>query len=46
MILKELDLPYEDQIVEFSDVKGVEYLKVTPNGRLPAIHDPNTDIKL
>lgn len=41
MILEELGLPYEHMPIAFSDVKKPEYLAINPNGRLPAIHDPN-----
>lgn len=46
MLLEELKLPYELQIVEFTEVKLPEYLKLTPNGRLPTLEDPNTGITL
>jgi glutathione S-transferase len=46
MLLEELDLPYDLQEVEFSDVKKPEYLSLNPNGRLPTIEDPNTGIIL
>ena len=46
IILKELGLPHEIVDTPFSDVKKPEYLAVNPNGRIPAIHDPNTDITL
>lgn len=46
MLLEELDLPYNLELVEFSDVKKPEYLNVNPNGRLPTIEDPNTGIVL
>ncbi|KAI1123057.1 glutathione S-transferase [Nemania abortiva] len=46
MILEELGLPYEVIATPFSDVKKPEYLAVNPNGRLPAIYDPNTDLTL
>lgn len=46
MLLEELGLPYDLELVEFSNVKKPEYLEVTPNGRLPAIKDPNTGILL
>lgn len=46
IILKELGLPYEVILIPFSDVKKPEYIAVNPNGRLPAIHDPNTGITL
>ena len=42
IILEELSIPYEWCPVEFRDVKGEEYVKVNPNGRLPAVEDPNT----
>lgn len=45
-MLEELGLPYETVPIPFSDVKKPEFLAINPNGRLPAIHDPNTDITL
>ncbi|KAJ2988560.1 hypothetical protein NUW58_g3907 [Xylaria curta] len=46
MILEELGLPYEIVSVQFADVKKPEYTAINPNGRLPAIHDPNTGLTL
>jgi glutathione S-transferase len=46
MILKELDIPFETIEVPLSEIKGPVYAKVNPNGRLPAIHDPNTDLTI
>ena len=46
MVLEELGLPYEPIIIPFTDVKGAEYTKINPNGRLPSIYDPNTDLTL
>lgn len=46
ILLKELGIPYETVDIPFSDVKKPEYLAVNPNGRLPAIYDPNTDLTL
>ena len=46
IFLKELGLPHEITPTQFSEVKKPEYLAVNPNGRLPAIHDPNTGITL
>ncbi|KAH0592337.1 hypothetical protein MHUMG1_09950 [Metarhizium humberi] len=46
IVLEELGLPYEAVVVPLADVKKPEYLAVNPNGRLPAIHDPNTNITL
>lgn len=45
-ILKELNIPHEVEAVPYADVKKPYYLAVNPNGRLPAIHDPNTDLTL
>lgn len=44
--MKELDIPFEHRIIELSDVKGEPLLSVNPNGRLPAIEDPNTGMRL
>ncbi|KAI1424977.1 glutathione S-transferase [Xylaria sp. FL1777] len=46
MILEELGLPYEVVPTGFADVKKPEYLTINPNGRLPAISDPNTDLTM
>ena len=46
MILKELNIPFEQIEVALSEIKGPEYTKHNPNGRLPAIHDPNTDLTI
>lgn len=46
IILEELDLPYQVTPIPLSDVKRPEYVAINPNGRVPAIHDPNTGITL
>jgi glutathione S-transferase len=46
IILEELGLPYEVIPVPLSDIKKPEYVAINPNGRLPAIHDPNAGITL
>ncbi|CRG90537.1 hypothetical protein PISL3812_07581 [Talaromyces islandicus] len=46
IILSELELPYETEFIDFSDLKTPSYESINPNGRLPAIYDPNTDITL
>jgi glutathione S-transferase len=46
MLLEELRLPYTHMPIDFKDVKSPSYLSINPNGRLPAIHDPNTGLTL
>lgn len=46
MVAEELGLPYTIIATPFSDVKKPEYLAINPNGRLPSIHDPNTNLTL
>lgn len=46
ILVKELGLPYEIVDVPFSDTKKPEYTSINPNGRLPAIYDPNNNITL
>ncbi|KAL9073863.1 MAG: hypothetical protein Q9161_002695 [Pseudevernia consocians] len=46
IILEELHIPYHITPLPLSDVKTPSYLAINPNGRLPAIHDPNTALTL
>ncbi|KAL4871444.1 hypothetical protein BDV12DRAFT_164289 [Aspergillus spectabilis] len=46
MILNELSIPYDINAIPFSEVKSEPYISINPNGRLPAIQDPNTGITL
>ncbi|KAK6599402.1 hypothetical protein QC760_005380 [Botrytis cinerea] len=46
VILEELNIPYTTKFVNFSEVKKEPYTQLNPNGRLPSIEDPNTDITL
>ncbi|KAF2198334.1 glutathione S-transferase [Delitschia confertaspora ATCC 74209] len=46
ILLNELDVPYEIIDIGFDKVKEPEYTAVNPNGRIPAIEDPNTGLTL
>lgn len=46
MILEELKVPYETKFVDVGDLKKETYESVNPNGRVPALHDPNTGITI
>ncbi|KAJ5836269.1 Glutathione S-transferase/chloride channel C-terminal [Penicillium robsamsonii] len=46
MILEELNVPYTHKIITFPDMKKEAYESINPNGRVPAIEDPNTDTTL
>lgn len=46
MVFEQLGLPYENKNVEFADMKKEPYESINPNGRVPAIEDPNTGITL
>jgi glutathione S-transferase len=46
MVLNELEIPYKSNYIEFSELKKPAYSEINPNGRLPAIQDPNTGITL
>lgn len=39
-------MPYELQMLDFPEMKQEPYTSVNPNGRVPAIEDPNTGITL
>lgn len=46
IILEELNLPYESSWVELEGLKQKPYTDVNPNGRVPAIVDPNHNTTL
>ncbi|KAH8689835.1 glutathione S-transferase [Talaromyces proteolyticus] len=46
MILEELNVPYTLKLLELPDMKKEPYELINPNGRVPAIEDPNTGITL
>ncbi|KAK6606243.1 glutathione S-transferase [Botrytis cinerea] len=46
IILEELKIPYTTKFLDFSDLKKEPYETLNPNGRVPAITDPNTSLTL
>ncbi|KAH9875381.1 hypothetical protein J1614_004873 [Plenodomus biglobosus] len=46
MVVQELGLPHEIENVNFPDLKKPDFLAINPNGRMPAIHDPNTNLTI
>lgn len=45
-VFEALGLSYEINYLELNEVKDEAYVKITPNGRLPTIEDPNTGVTL
>lgn len=45
-LCEELGIPYEAVDLNFTDLKQNDFLSINPNGRMPAIQDPNTGITL
>ena len=46
IVLNDLGIPYTKEALELNETKTPSYLEITPNGRLPAIQDPNTNFTL
>ncbi|KAK1822907.1 hypothetical protein LTR12_002629 [Friedmanniomyces endolithicus] len=46
IFLNELDLAYETELMQFPDLKKEPFESINPNGRVPAIEDPNTGMKV
>ncbi|KAH1628908.1 hypothetical protein KXX21_005159 [Aspergillus fumigatus] len=45
-ILEQLGIPYEQKYLATDQVKKEPFVNINPNGRVPAIEDPNTGITL
>ncbi|KAI2472649.1 glutathione S-transferase [Annulohypoxylon bovei var. microspora] len=45
-LFEELGLNYEIKSFRFDDVKNKPFIDINPNGRVPAIEDPNTNLTL
>jgi glutathione S-transferase len=45
-VLEELNVPYTTKIMEISELKNPEFVAINPNGKIPAIVDPNTGVTL
>lgn len=46
IVLRTLSIPYELHPIDFTECKQPAYLAVNPNGRCPALSDPNTGLTL
>lgn len=46
ILLEELGIAHEIVSIQFPDLKKPDFLKINPNGRMPAIEDPNTGLTL
>ncbi|KAI0545452.1 glutathione S-transferase [Xylaria curta] len=46
IVLAELDLPYQIEWIDYSESKEEPYTLLNPNGRLPAMVDPNKGVTL
>ncbi|TVY88592.1 Glutathione S-transferase-like protein [Lachnellula willkommii] len=46
IILEELNIPYTNKFIKMADMKKPPFEALNPNGRVPAIEDPNTGITL
>jgi glutathione S-transferase len=44
MILEELQLPYTTHTIPFDEIKGAFFTSKNPNGRAPAMEDPNNGL--
>lgn len=46
IIMNALNVPYDNKIMDFPDLKKEPFESVNPNGRVPAIEDPNTGVSM
>ncbi|KAI9747185.1 MAG: glutathione S- transferase, nitrogen catabolite repression regulator [Lichina confinis] len=46
IVLEALNVPYEHKILNSKEVKAPDFEQINPNGRVPALQDPNTGITI
>ncbi|OAP56470.1 hypothetical protein AYL99_09649 [Fonsecaea erecta] len=46
IVLEELGLPYETRLLDVSEVKKKPFTDLNPNGRVPALTDPNNGLTI
>ncbi|KXL44274.1 hypothetical protein M433DRAFT_46574, partial [Acidomyces richmondensis BFW] len=46
IVLEKLGLPYKCEYMERNDLTKEPFLSINPNGRIPAIVDPNTGVTI
>lgn len=46
IVLEELNIPYEHKFLDFASLKKDPYERLNPNGRVPTIEDPNTNLTI
>ncbi|KAH6845316.1 glutathione S-transferase [Chaetomium sp. MPI-CAGE-AT-0009] len=46
IMVAELGIPHEIVDISFPDLKKPDFIAINPNGRMPAIQDPNTNLTL
>ncbi|KAL7623275.1 hypothetical protein AAE478_006956 [Parahypoxylon ruwenzoriense] len=46
IVLAELGLPYDIVWIPYGEIKSEPYISLNPNGRVPAMIDPNKDVTL
>lgn len=46
IVLEELGLPFSFKKVDYKEIKAEPFISLNPNGRLPAIEDPNTGVNV
>lgn len=46
MLLRHLNIAFDITLIEVNKLKSWPYTNVNPNGRVPSIEDPNTNITL
>ncbi|KAI9904833.1 hypothetical protein N3K66_001362 [Trichothecium roseum] len=46
IVLAELEIPYDSVWIPYSEIKQEPYVGINPNGRLPSMIDPNTNVTL